>query len=437
MQAVIMAGGKGTRLQSISKEIPKPMFPILHKPILEYQLDSLKKSGVLDIVFVVGYLGHVIQSYFGDGTRFGVRIRYIMESAPLGTAGALYYLKDQIKDDFLLIFGDLLLDVDWDRFMEFHKNREALITLYGHPNSHPYDSDLLVIDEKGKVLKIEAKNKNRDFWFHNFVNAGVYCVNPKLLATINKAEKIDLEKNLIAGQIASGNVYAYRCTEYVKDMGTPERLRIVTHDIESGIVESRSLRNKQKAVFLDRDGTINVLKGFLQSVNDLELLPNVVFAIKKLNESEFLTIVATNQPVVARGECSFDELEDIHMAMETQLGGQGAYIDDLFFCPHHPHKGYAGEVAELKFDCECRKPKIGMLERAAEKYNIDFNQSWFVGDSTSDVQTGANAGMRTILVETGMAGADQKYQIKADFVARDLLEAVEIILKTDLSMSGV
>ena len=380
MYAVIMAGGKGTRLQSVAHDIPKPMFPICGKPILEYQIKSLKKSNINDVVIIVGYLGDVIKDYFGNGSRWNINIQYITEQEPLGTAGALYYLKDKVNDDFILIFGDLIVDVDWNRFMQFHKNTKGLITLFGHPNAHPFDSDVIVKNESNRVTGIDSKNNMRNYYYHNFVNAGLYCVSPKLLQNIKCAKKIDLEKNIIAEQIALGNVYVYRSTEYVKDMGTPDRLHSVTEDVMNGIVKARSLVNKQRAIFLDRDGTINILNGFINNTDDFKLIPGVTKAIKKINESEFLCIVATNQPVLARGECSREGLDKIHAKMETELGKQGAYLDDIFYCPHHPDKGFIGEVPELKIECECRKPKIGMIKDAALKYNIDLNQSCIDGD---------------------------------------------------------
>lgn len=428
MKAVIMAGGKGTRLQNIAKDVPKPMVPVLGKPILEYQIESLKKSGITEIIMIIGHLGDVIRKYFSDGRGFGVSIEYIEEQTPLGTAGALYYLKGKITEDFVLVFGDLMLDIDWNLFMEFHQKHSAMITLYAHPNSHPYDSDIVVTDAENKVTKIESKNAERGFYCHNLVNAGLYCVNPKLLETIDAPAKRDLEKNIIAEQIRKNAVFAYRSTEYVKDMGTPDRLSSVSKDVLNGVVTGRSLKNKQKAIFFDRDGTINVLKGFLDRVEKFELLPGAAEAVKKINSSQYLAVVATNQPVIARGECTLETLEDIHKKMETDLGMQGAYIDDLFFCPHHPHKGYAGEIPELKIDCKCRKPQIGMLLQAADKYNINLSESWYIGDSTVDIQTGVNAGMRTVLVLTGEAGKDGKYDAKPDHTAANLPDAVNYIL---------
>ncbi len=427
MRAVIMAGGKGTRLASLNKDIPKPMFPVLDKPILEYQINTLARNGIYDITMVVGHLMEVIKNHFGDGSRFDVKIDYIEENEPLGTAGALFYLKNE-PDDFLLLFGDLLLDIDVKRFMDFHKKHEAGITLFGHPNAHPYDSDLIVLGENSQVTQILSKKDKRDFYYHNFVNAGVYCINPNVLKEIENPGKLDLEKNLIATLIKRGEVYAYRSTEYVKDMGTPDRLNAVCKDIKKGVVSSRNLCKKQKAVFLDRDGTINVLVGFLKTIDDFHLIDSVPNAIAKLNGSSYLTIVATNQPVIARGEVTYETLDEIHMKMETELGKQGAYIDDLFYCPHHPDKGYDGEIKELKINCECRKPGIGMLLKAAEIYNIDLKKSWYIGDTTTDIQTGKNAEMKTIVVRTGEAGNDKKYDVKADFIAENLMQAVDIVL---------
>lgn len=430
MRAVIMAGGKGTRLQSVAADIPKPMVPLLGKPVLEYQIESLQKSNITEITIIVGHLGNVIQSYFGDGRPWNVEIDYIVEEKPLGTAGAIYYLKETIKEDFFLIFGDLVLDVDWNRFMGFHRQKGARITLYSHPNAHPFDSDVIVADETGRVTKIEAKNTERIFYYHNLVNAGLYCISPQMFDTMFHLEKLDLEKNLVMPQISQSVVYAYRSTEYVKDMGTPERLDAVANDIKNGVVSGRNLRNRQRCIFLDRDGTLNQLNGFINRAEQLELLPTAAKAVKKINASSYLAIVATNQPVVARGECTFAELDRIHQKLETDLGCQGAYLDDLFFCPHHPHKGYEGEVAELKVECECRKPKIGMILQAAEKYNIDLGSSWYIGDMTTDILTGINAGMRTVLVKTGEAGTDGKHKVKADYVADDLESAVDYILNS-------
>ena len=181
-------------------------------------------------------------------------------------------------------------------------------------------------------------------------------------------------------------------------MGTPDRYYSVCADYREGRVTGKNLKNKQKAIFLDRDGTINKYVGFLRNIDDFELIDGVAEAIRKINESGYLAIVVTNQPVIARGEVSFNELEEIHNKMETLLGKEGAYLDAIYYCPHHPHKGYEGERPELKIDCDCRKPKPGMLLKAAEDFNIDLSKSWMIGDGQNDIEAGINAGCKTVLI---------------------------------------
>ena len=395
------------------------------KPVLEHEIECLREQGFTDIIITVSHLGNIIMDYFGDGSGvspvtkkpFGVHIEYFYEKEPLGNAGALFKIRDKLTDDFLLLNADAVFNVDFNRMVSYHKEKKALVTLFTHPNSHPYDSGLLIADDNKAVLKWLAKEDERPQWYRNRVNAGLHVISPEIFSLVDinaekigtvgedgKTIKVDLDRQLLRPLSKTGKMFCYDSPEYVKDMGTPERYESVNRDFRDGKVQAKNLINKQKAVCLDRDGTLKKYVGFLREISDFELIEGVADAIKAINDSGYLAIVVTNQPVIARGEVTTEQLEEIHNKMETLLGLEGAYIDAIYYCPHHPHKGYEGEIPELKFDCDCRKPKPGMILQAARDFNIDTSNSWMVGDSENDVQCGRNADCKTALIGSGDFG---------------------------------
>ena len=419
MKTVIMAGGKGTRIASVRSDVPKPMIEICGKPILQYQIENLKAFGLTDIRLVIGHLGGAIKRYFGNGEKFGVNITYFEETEPL-------VKMNDLTEDFLLLCGDIIFDIDFNRFIAFHTAHRAWATLLSHPNGHPYDSSLLVTrilppqtpgglpEDSHQVIQWLNKEDER-LYYKNRVNAGIEIISPQLLKAAAESfgrqggapQKIDLDRDVLKPNIKSGNIFAYDSPEYIKDMGTPERYYETQEDIKSGKVRARNLSHKQKCVFLDRDGTLNKPNGFITKPDDFELLPGAAEAVRLINKSGYLAIVVTNQPVIARGECTFEELAVIHNKMETELGKAGAFIDALYFCPHHPDKGFAGERAEYKCQCKCRKPAIGMLLQAAEDFNIDLTQSYMAGDNANDILAGVSAGCeQTVLLASDIGLLD-------------------------------
>lgn len=398
MIAVIMAGGKGTRIASVNTDLPKPMMSVCGKPILQWQIECLREQHITQIILVIGHLGSVIKHYFTNGEKFKVSIQYIEEKEPLGTAGALYYLKDKIREDFLLLNGDIVFSVDFTRFYAWHKACGADATLLTHPNSHPYDSGIIVADKNYCVTDWFHKEDPRN-WYKNRVNAGIHLLSPRVFDFIKELKKLDLDRDILKPMIPTGRLFLYDSPEYAKDMGTPERYCAVDRDIRFGLVQKKNLIHQQKAVFLDRDGTINRYVGFLTDIDQFELIEGIAEKIRIINQNGYLAIVITNQPVIARGEVSWNQLYEIHNKMETLLGKKGAYIDDIFVCPHHPDSGYIGERIEYKISCECRKPQPGLLLQAAQKYNIDLTQSYMIGDQKSDVEAGKRVGCKTILIK--------------------------------------
>ena len=407
MKVVIIAGGQGTRIASVNSEIPKAMIPVCGKPIIEHEVELCKRYGFTDFLFIIGHMGDQISSYFGDGSKWGVNIDYYQETQPLGTAGALGYLKDKLTEDFYVFYGDTIVDFDMDAMLKYHQEKNADATLFLHPNDHPYDSDIVQLDAEGKVLKFDNKPHPEGFVSKNIVNAALFIFSPKILDKIEVGVKSHIEKHVLPRCLEAGmNLFGYVSPEYIKDMGTPDRYEAVCHDFESGKVAHLNKKNPRPAIFLDRDGTINEEVNLLKKPEQLKLIEGAAEAIRLINKSDYLAIIVTNQPVIARNLCSIEELEYIHASLETMLGKERAYVNAIYYCPHHPDKGYPEERPEYKIDCECRKPKPGMLLQAAKDWNIDLSKSYMIGDSDRDLKVGQNAGCKdSIVIKTNEPNA--------------------------------
>lgn len=432
-QLLILAGGLGTRLKARLGDLPKPMIPIGGKPLLEIQVELAKRHGFTDLLIFACYRADLIEAHFGDGSRWGVSIRYIIEKDPLGTAGAVLAGFDLLAEHFVVMYGDTMINVDLDRFWRAHHAGGADATLLLHPNDHPLDSDLVEVDTHDRVTAFHNRPHPEGKWFQNLVNAGLYVIRRDAIKEWSAAPlKMDFGKDLFPAMLTRGaRLLGYNSPEFIKDIGTPQRYDKICAQYAAGIVARSSFDTPQPAVFLDRDGTLikEVSSQGLRSLDELELLPGAAGAVHELNLHGFRAVVVTNQPVVAKGFVSEAELKIIHNKLETLLGLEHAFLDRIYHCPHHPEKGFPGERPELKIPCACRKPGIGMIQQAARELNLDLSRSWLIGDSTADLQCAKNAGLRSILVRTGHGGSDGKHTVKADFEFDTLKQAVDFLVQ--------
>lgn len=429
-QVAILAGGMGSRLKSRTGDLPKPMALINGRPVLEHQIDLCARNGFTRIALLVHYGSEKISEHFGNGAKFGVELTYVIEAEARGTAGALLDALEVMDDRFLVLYADTYADIDLKAFLSFDSEHQSAGTLLLHPNDHPQDSDLVELDGDGVVVEIHSYPHPAGAIYPNLVNAALYILDRDSLSTIiPRDHKTDLAKNTFPALLAAGKkLYAYVTPEYIKDMGTPERLDKVERDINSGLPEQLSGRQLRATVFLDRDGTLNHEVEHLRDPCQLILLDGVSEAVRRINRSGMVAVGITNQPVLARGDITSEGLKKIHARLDSLLGINGAYLDRMYVCPHHPDKGFWGEITELKIRCRCRKPEAGLFDLAVQELNISRRDSWMVGDTTSDILAGKRAGLRTILVNTGYAGRDFKYSVDPDFIASNLADAVDWIL---------
>ena len=436
MRAVILVGGRGTRLGSVTSQLPKPLVPIDGRAVLDRQLDQLHRYGIDDVTLLANHLADRIEAHVAARSEPLPRVRVHRERAPLGTAGGLHEIAAELTDPFLLVYGDVLFDVDLRRLIGAHRASSGLATLVVHPNDHPYDSDLVEIDVTDRITAVHSKPHAPGRHLHNLVNAGLYVLSPRILDAIPRGESSDFGRDVFPAIHATERIYGYPTPEYIKDMGTPERMARVSADVASGKVARWNLEHPRPAVFLDRDGVLNATDGYVDTPEKLHLLPGVAAAVRRLNESDYLSVVVTNQPVVARNMTTLAGLDAIHRKLETELGEGHAWLDALHFCPHHPDGGFPGENAALKIECDCRKPKTGMIDAACARFNIDMGRSYMIGDSARDILCGKAAGVTTIGVRTGEGCRDLAGTLRPDFIFDDLSQAVEFILAKRVAASA-
>lgn len=427
---LILAGGFGTRLRNIGLDVPKPLVPVNSVPMLIRCINECRKYQFNKILISTHFSAKIIieevQKYYPHDRN----IEFLHENTPLGTAGALQLAAPLMKDDFLVLYADIFFKVNLKKLFTFHLSKSSDCTTVVHPNNHPYDSDIILYDDKTSLVSAVNAHKERDHQTNlpNTVNAAMYVFNKSAVPA--SLEIGDIAQNLIPSLITRNKkVFAYNTIEYLKDMGSPERLTQVESDIVSGKVKSREDGQSKVAIFLDRDGCINKHVGYLRSPNEMVLEDRSADALRKINGSKYLAICVTNQPLIARGEISFSDLQNIHNYLETILGKKHAFLDAILACPHHPDKGYAGERNELKYVCHCRKPSPGMLEYFSRKYNIVLSDSWMIGDTMRDIGAGQRVGSWTVLLSGGDLNKEYVDDFEPpDFIFKNLSEATHFIL---------
>ena len=464
MRAIIMAGGLGTRMSKKFPGVPKCFIELNGKSVLEYQLEQLYQSQIYDVTVVINpYAYDYVSNDVGVSDKKRIKgkmanlyprmnIDFYVEFEFRGTAGSLFdickpgacsyskvYFDPEENEDFLLILGDIIFDMKLFRLKEFHECRrlnvrgEHTATIVTHPSSHINDSDIVLVkkldDDDDTEVECIIREKQRLLNCANLTSAGIYCLNTSIfrdekiksrMYNINtaicdtgiKCSIMDILK--LTGLI---HVYSYKTSEYIKDTGTPERYNEVLQYIKSG----RYNQLLRKAVFLDRDGTINDIENgkFVNSVEDLHLYKYAAEAIKIFNSLGYIVVIVTNQGGINLGYMTEDKLRDIHNKLEMELAKEGAYVDDILYCPH-----YGG-------GCGCRKPNPGLVNRAVGKHGINIHKSWFIGDSTVDVKTGENANLKTILLKSGIGGKDHKYDVEPNYKFKNLLTAAKFIAKLE------
>jgi len=395
MKLVILAGGKGTRLGL--KHIPKPMARINGFPILEWQIRLAYRFGIKDIIILSGHLAEVIFNYFGDGSKWGLRISHVIEPFPLGTAGALKMLEHLIDNTFFVFYGDTFLDIDLNRMLEFHTvHSKPLATILIHPNDHPCDSDLVEVENgSNEVINFLPKPHALGSFHQNLVNAALYIFEPSIFQHISFNIQADLGKHTLPAIIAAKiPIFAYKTTEYIKDIGTKERLASVSFDIISGKVAARNSGNAPRAIFLDFDSLfINNLSSDNSMLNS-HFFDLFAEAVKTINNSNFLLFLTIFESSNIKKVFLFKS--KIIKKVDFELGIRNAFFDDIFDFSKNKNISKKNNISHEKrtrknHNCNA----IRMFLEISKQFNINLHNSWIITNSLNILYLGKSTACLT------------------------------------------
>jgi len=406
-QAIITLGGKGTRLESITKGVPKPLYPIHGVCVLERSIQILKNQGISKFIFFINYLPELFDIFSKKLIKkYGVEIQTVLENEPKGEAGSIFDCIEILDNEFLFLSGDVIFDVDLKRFENYHFSKKSDITIMTHLTDHPEDSDCIIESPSNSIAEYKLKNvgKHKNSFFLG--NAGLSIISKKVIETLQDKKiifekEISLFRDVVINSLKMNfQVFSYNTSEYLKDMGTPDRFKNVAKDIKRNIVSIKSYRSKQKVLFLDRDDTLIKCpdKKYILNKTDIIFYEERIKKIANISKDFNFCLIITNQPQISMGLCSWDDVLEINGIIINQCQIWNLKISGFYICPHHPHSGFSNEVKVLKTNCFCRKPSPGMILEASHNRNIDLKHSLFIGDSKRDFYAAKNSGTKFLSV---------------------------------------
>lgn len=368
MQAVILVGGRGTRLGQLGKDTPKPLLPVANRPFLTWLITNLERFGVDEILLLAGHQGQQVVD-FASSWSGRARIACLIETEPLGTAGALRNAANALDAKFFLLNGDSLFDINiLDLAINVPPTALAGLALRAVPDAGRYGT---VTVKNGIVIDFAEKEKTGP----GLIYGGVSLLRRSILSLLPERGSIERE---VFPRMLDGRLVAREYRSFFIDIGVPADYARAQQALPAHF--------RRPAVFLDRDGVINEDTGYVHRPEQFRWLPEAIPTIKQLNDLGFLVIVITNQAGIARGLYCAADVNRLHNWLNDELRQRGAHIDAFYFCPHHP---------EFTGPCTCRKPEPGLILQAARDWNIDLERSIGYGDKPTDSQAWLKAGVRT------------------------------------------
>ncbi len=390
-QAVILAGGMGLRMRPLTYDLPKIMVPVNGRPFVEYLFDQLKNNGIERVILLLGYLPEKVIEYVGDGAKFGLNVQYSISDLNDGTATRVKKAEHMLDNEFLLMYCDNYIHLDLDSYLDFHRAGKALVTVTVYSNKFSTTKNNVFVDDSGYVLKYDKSRVEPGL---NGVELGFFIMRKDVVRRMSKESNFYIDEKIIPELVAERKLRAFVTDDLYHSLSTPERLK-----------HTEKFLSSRKIIFLDRDGVINkkMHRGeYVRTPEEFKFLPDAIKAVKILSDNGYEIYIISNQAGVGRGFMTEPDLFQIHKYMEKELLKYGGKISGIYYCLHTAND-----------NCFCRKPKPGMLHRAAADHHINLRNVIFIGDDPRDVEAGKAAGCRPILVSK----------------TKNLLDIINIIIK--------
>lgn len=381
-QAVLLAGGLGTRLGDRVAETPKPLLEVDGRPFVAHVIQNLSRFGVERVLLSVGYLGEHFEERLGDGTQLGVSLEYALEPEPLGTGGALRFCRERLDECCLVANADTLFDLDLlplARRLD-REGADAVIGLRRVEETARYGK---VLESDGRITGFSKSGHVGPGW----ISGGVYAIRRNILDRL-PAGKSSIEADLFPRLAEEGSLWGLRGEGFFIDIGVPEDLERAS--------EAVARWRRRPAVFFDRDGVLNFDPGYVHRPEDLQWMPEAREAVRFANENGYLAIVVTNQSGIGRGYFGEEDFRAFMNAMRKDLAEIDAHFDAVYHCPYHPDG-----LPPYRLASPDRKPAPGMFLRALEEWHIDREASLAIGNNPSDRQAAEAAGIRAFDYEGG------------------------------------
>jgi D,D-heptose 1,7-bisphosphate phosphatase len=385
-QCVILIGGLGTRLGQRTKTTPKPLLEVGGAPFLETLFAEARRRGFADFLLLAGHRSEAVVAFLAEREiekRFDCRVELSIEPTLLGTGGALVHALPLLRDDFLLLNGDTWFDFNWLDFVRMARRKGVSGALALREIAEPDRYDTVELD--GDLVR--AIRPRGETFGPALINGGVYYLTRQAIE--GSSAPSALERDILSPLIGHGALGGYTHSGFFIDIGVPESLAAAAELVPG--------RRRRKAVFLDRDGVLNLDRGYVHAAHQVDWVRGAKQAVKLLNDSGYYAFVVTNQAGVAKGLYEETAIEELHRWMADELGAEGASIDDWRYCPYHPE----GSVAAYHGQHAWRRPEPGMLLDLFARWPIERQGSFLIGDKLSDIEAAESAGIPGFLFEGG------------------------------------